>query len=128
MAIDVETVCTDSDLLNRAGADRVKRAKPELSERTAARAEGLREVLSDLAGRSPPISEADIQTPSELREMVMYRSLNIIFENATASADSLHAYLAKQYADQYKAVSKRSITVVGGARGPSGGSFRMERR
>ena len=128
MALDLEMICTDADLLNRAGAKRLNEAKHQVSERDAARAEALRETLSALSGRSPPIYESDISDQTELREMVMYRALSIIFENAIASPDGLHAMLARNYAAEYAAVSKRSIKVSGGLRGPSGGSFRMERR
>jgi hypothetical protein len=128
MSLNVDDICTDADLLNRAGASRLKQAKSEISERDAARATALREVVLALQGRSPPIAESQLVDPTELRDVVTYRALQILFENAMGSVDGLHAQLAGIYAREYAAASKRSYTVSGGLRGPSGGSFRMERR
>jgi hypothetical protein len=128
MALDIEQICTDADLLARAGEQRVKRAKPELTERTAARNEALLEVLASLTGRSPPVRETDLADITELRVPVMLRALQIIMQNAMTGTDALHAELARQYGDEYRAVSKRAYTLRNSLRSPSGGSFRMERR
>jgi hypothetical protein len=128
MAVDIETVCTDADLLSRVGEERLKRFVPAEASRDAARAQSLREVLSGLSGRSPAVSESDLSDHTELREPVMLRALQILFENAAASPEGLQAWLANKYGKEYASVSTRSYTLATGIRGPSGGSFRMERR
>lgn len=128
MALSVDNICTDDDLLSRAGAARLKQAKPDIAERNSARATALREVLLALQGRSPPIRESDLVDPTEMRDVVTYRALQILFENSMAKQDGLHDHLASIYAREYASASKRSYTVSGNLRGPSGGSFRMERR
>lgn len=128
MALDVETICTDADLQGRATQKRLNQAQPDLAMRDAARAQALREVVLALQGRSPPITESDLTDPTELRDVVCVRALQIIFEGAMSTPDSVHAALASRFGKEYDSFSKRSYTVSGGLRGPSGGSFRMERR
>lgn len=128
MAIDPNNVCTDDDLAARAGRKRLEQAQPDITERNAARATAVREIVLALQGRTPPIRESDLTDVTEMRDVAVARALQIIFEKSMTSVDSLHGQLAAQFGREYVGAAKRSYTVSGGARGPSGSSYRMERR
>lgn len=85
MAIDVDTIATDADLSNEVGgatklanvipADWSGSAKPA---RTAA----LEEILLTLSRRTPPIQEADLQIPAELKTAVVLGALERLYRRA----------------------------------------------
>ena len=128
MALNVDDVCSDGDLALRVSYKRLNQAQPDIAFRDSARAIGLNEVLVALEGRSPPVRESDLTNPIELRDAVRARALQIVFESAMAKDEGIHSRLAETFRAEYESFSKRSYSVSGGQRGPSGGSFRLERR
>lgn len=128
MALDIETICTDGDLAARAGAKRLNRAQPSVTERDGNRSYALREALLALQGRTPPVYESDLSDPTELRDVVCTRALQITFEQAMTVDDGLFGILAERFAKEHSIASKRAYTVNVGVTSPGGSSIRVGRR
>lgn len=71
---------------------------------TFVRSEALRDVLRSLARRVPPVFDTDLNDATEdLREVVAYRALALLYrKNVNQAGDHFHTQ-AKHYDDQYVA-------------------------
>lgn len=129
MALNVDDIATDADLATAAG-DIKKLQAFGLSEqvRNQHRAQALEDFLSALTNRSPPIFESDVQNPAELKMGVVWRALHLIARQARGMAGDTFDLLSKDYARDAASQFSRTVTVSGNLRGPSGGTFRLERR
>jgi hypothetical protein len=108
--MDVESVCTDQDLEDKVlGRAHLQNLLPKdwldvgLGRKVAtiARTTALREVLEALARRRPPVREADLVYPSELKNAVCYAALRDIYYGAITHAESPYGKQAKHYASQF---------------------------
>ena len=110
--IDVETVATDADLcaytLGRSSLndlipdDEAWLASDGVSKSAAvARRTALANVLAALLRRRPVISEADLIDPSELRQVVCYGALEILYRGAIQHEESPNVGRAKSFAALY---------------------------
>lgn len=128
MALDLESICPDSALVNEVGLAKLQRTGLTLDQRNEMRARSLQDFLVALTGRAQPIFESDIRDSSQLSNGVCYRSLERIFRQATAIAGYTWDVLEAKYRREAAREFARPVTVSNGAAGPGGGSFRMERR
>ncbi len=66
MALDLETICPDSALINEVGLAKLQRAGFTEDQRTQYRTKALDDFKDALTDRSPPIFESDVATPTQL--------------------------------------------------------------
>ncbi len=133
MTIAIDSVCTHDDLVNELHSPE---ALNELLPRSAngssagVRTKILGRVLSALKRRMPPITESDLNDPTELRDAVLYGTLeDLHMAGLTTSAEGdVHWAKYKIYRDKFsEEISGMTLTVCGGSTaGPM--SFSLERR
>lgn len=129
MTLSVNDIATDTDLENTVGsAERLRAMQPVTAKRDADRAQGLLDTLEALKGRSPPIYDSMLSTPSELKDAVVYRTLTLMARKARNVVGDTWDALAADYDREYSRAVKRAFTVSSGVRGPSGRSVALERR
>jgi hypothetical protein len=106
LPIDVDTVCTDADLEGYAlGAQALQTLCPEEwlttdeTKKTAkpARQQALNIVMTKLLRRSPPVTEDDIEEPTELKVVVAYGSMWLLYMGAATSEGSPNFKRAEAY-------------------------------
>lgn len=105
MTIDVNEVCTDADLVEEIGSSEALSNVLSHSvgnDSTLARRAAMNDVLRMLSRRSPPIRDADIVDPTELRAAVAYGALARLYRQAMTTSDSVFAAHAKTYASQFE--------------------------
>lgn len=132
MSLDLENVCTHTDLAEEVGGEEVLAnllARSQGGSSELARKKALEEVVRALARRAPPIYESDLTDPTELRAAVVYGALTRLYRQAMTTPDSVFAQHAKTYASQYEdELDGLSPTVGGGDSMASAFSFGTERR
>lgn len=127
--LNVNAIATDEDLIAEvASKARLDRAMPNVLQRDAIRVAALGDVLGALATRSPAVLDTHLAAPAELRRAVVYRALAKIFMAAVAVEGDVHHLLSKNYEREYQAAVRMRFSLAPGQAGPSGSSFRMERR
>lgn len=132
MTIDVEDVATDVDLTKYTlGNSNLQDllpdewaedplADPLVKSAAIARSNVLREVLDALANRVPPIREADLTTPSELKTVVCYGTLAYLYNGAIRHDDSPNVGRAKRFSQMYAdALAALKPTVLAGVAAPA---------
>lgn len=88
----------------------------------------LTNVLDALASRVPPILEADITTPSQLRNAVVLGALEIVYNMAIQHEGSPNVERARNFGKMYRAaLSALQPTVADGRRMPASITFRVHR-
>lgn len=111
MAIDVEDVATDADLeAYTLGKSNLQDLLPgewlddAAGEKlaTIARQRALDFVLSKLANRRPPIRENDLTDLSELKTVVCYGALEILYRGAITHDESPNAGRAKAFGQMFR--------------------------
>lgn len=129
--IDVDDVATDDDLVDELGEKAILTSLlPDGGDSEPFRRKALEDTMKRLSRRTPPISDADLNDVTELRDCVVYGALRRIYERAMTqgSADSLwtkkREWYAQMYADE---VAGLMPTLAGEVRGPSLG-IAIERR
>lgn len=125
--IDVNAIVTDRDLADEVTRAKLERTGVRETERDTHRAKALQDFLDAIQRRTPPIREYDIANTDELKRGITYRALEKIFRDARAVAGDTWDVLHADYRREAQAQFTRTITVQGGAKGPSGGGFRWER-
>lgn len=104
MTIDVNEVCTDENLIEEVGgAEALSNllSRSLGNDSTLARRAALNDVLRMLSRRAPPITDADIVDPTELRAAVAYGALTRLYRQAITTSDSVFALHAKTYQTQF---------------------------
>jgi hypothetical protein len=104
MTIDIADVCTDADLEKQLlGASNLLKLIPDEwdGEATIARQEILDRVLSALVRRRPPIRDTDIVDPSELKTVVMYGTLEMLYLSQATHEESPFMKLGKHYGQRF---------------------------
>lgn len=105
--MNVEDVCTATQLADEIGGPE---ALETLERKTAvgatlgnelARVGALGDVLRALSRRAPPILEADLVDPAELRAAVAYGALTRLYRQAMTTPDSIFAEHAKTFAAKF---------------------------
>lgn len=130
MAIDADLVCTDADLegytLGKANlqallpdewlndAETEKTAKP-------ARQQVLNDVLEKLSKRTPPILEDDIADKTDLRNVVAYGTLALVFLNAPTREGSPNFKRSEFFQKRYDAEMSNLLIVTTDDEGEGGG-------
>ena len=125
MAIDVEDVCTDLDLeIYTVGRSNLQDIIPNewldetLGRKSAAQArqQVLSEVLSMLRMRRPPILESDLADLTELKLVVCFGTLAMLYMGAATNEESPYLKKAKHFSERY-ATERSSLqpTVLAGA-------------
>lgn len=122
--INVDTVCTDADLVEELGDEKeLNRILPKDSKDSYPfRKKALEATMKALSRRVPSIHASDIAIVSELRDCVAYGALARIYEtNMTqGSSDSLFTKKATMWADKFSAeLQALSPTVGDSLRGPT---------
>jgi hypothetical protein len=135
MAIDVEDVCTHEQLdeyVLGLLTEKVHLLPPQwVGDSSIVRRQGLTDVLDALRNRVPPVHEADIADPSELRQCVVHYAAMRLYDGAMTSgaeAEVFHAKMKaeeKRYGDRLAAL--RPTIAAGDAVAP-GLSFGVGRR
>lgn len=132
MSLDLESICSDTDLADEVGGPENLEnllAKSQGGSSETARRKALEEVVRALSRRSPPIYESDLTDPTELRAAVSYGALTRLYRQAMTTPDSIFAAHAKTYASQYEdELDGLSPTVGGGDSIASAFSYGTERR
>ena len=109
--LDVDAIATDDDLANEvASRARLERANRDETQRDAIRERALDDVLTALQTRAPPITEAMLANPAELKQAVVYRALSKIFLSAIAVEGDLHDVLHRNYEREYQAAVRARFT------------------
>jgi hypothetical protein len=117
VTIDVETVCTDADLETHtlgknnlqkllpnewlADPDQPYHAETNVKSTLIPRQHVLGEVLEHLRKRRPPIYETDLADVTQLKTVVSYGSLAVIYGGAEQYEDSPNAERAKRFQKKY---------------------------
>ncbi len=131
--MDVETVCTEADLGDYLGDQLTAQSRilpSTWTDASKARQQALDEVLTALSRRTPPIREADLATPTELKRAVQYGAEMWLLWHSltTAGQDSVLAFKYSEARKRFSAeVNGLTPTVSGGLRGSSFG-FGISRR
>lgn len=121
MTIAIDDVCSHDDLVDEVHS---AEALAELLPRSAngssqtVRETTLRRVLSALKRRAPPILETDLTNPAELRDAVVYGTLESLhMASLTTSAEGdVHWAKYKIYRDRYSdEINGMTLTVTGGS-------------
>lgn len=110
MDLDVEDIATDQDLIDRlAGTSNLQDILPDdwldqSGNKTAkpARLAILGDVLKALTRRRPPVREADLLDPTELKDAVCFGALEMLFLNAASYENSPYPKKQKYWGDKYK--------------------------
>jgi hypothetical protein len=124
----VNSVATDGDLIAEVTLAKIRSMGFSETERDVFRQRALDDFLNELLKRTPPIFESDISTIAELKQGTVYRSIELMARTARGVAGDTFDTLYRDMKGERIREFARSITVSQGLRGPSGGSFRMERR
>jgi hypothetical protein len=132
MTIAIDSVCTHAELAAEfGGEEELENLLPTswAGSSALARENALRDVLTYLERRTPPVRSTDLADVTQLRRAVCYGALERIFAQAMTTADSVNAIRRKTYEQKFNdECSHLSPTVsVAGSRA-SAFSFSMERR
>lgn len=123
MTIALEDVLTESQL-DEAMGGRITRTHGVLpaawESAEPARRLGLERVLTELMNRHPPIFEADISTPSQLRTAVQYAAMSQLYELAATSGGEAELYFAL-----FKSCEERYRQTMAGIKLTTGTGARM---
>ena len=133
MAIDLEDVLTEAQLVEALGATDVNGSalRPRgWDSLEPARRTALELALQHLTARTPPIREADLAVPAELRPAVLQAAKMQLYELAMTTAQEGSVWHAKW--EMARALFRDTIkgltpTLTGGLRGPAR-SFSFSRR
>ncbi len=104
MTVAIADVCTDADLEKYLlGASNLTALIPDEWEgvATIARQDALDRVLSSLARRRPPVRDTDIVDPTELRTVVAYGALEMLYIGAVTHEESPYMKLGKHYGQRF---------------------------
>jgi len=105
MALDIDTVCPHSRLVEHLGSE--QKVADMVADNWGGstvfvRSEALRDVLRSLARRVPPVFENDLNDATDdLGDVVAYRALALLYrKNVNQAGDHFHVQ-AKHYDEQY---------------------------
>jgi len=127
--LNVETIATDADLVSEVGGvEQLELIQPDITMRDAARQKALDLIEEQLLGRSPAVMPSNLQKPQELKSAVVYGALVRMYRDGMTGREHVFAEKKRDMEKLFTGAMSRSFTVAGNLRGPSGGSFRMERR
>lgn len=111
MTINIEAVATDADLeIYTLGKSNLQDLLPDewldetlgVKVATPARQRTLDTVLSTLARKRPPIRSADIVDVTELKAVVCYGTMEILYNGAIAHDDSPNIGRAKRFGAMFR--------------------------
>lgn len=111
MTIDIEDVATDADLeVYTLGKSSLQDLLPDewldedtgVKVATLARQTTLDTVLSTLARKRPPIRSADLTDVTELKAVVCYGTMQILYSGAVQHEDSPNAKRAKHFGAMFR--------------------------
>ncbi len=106
---DIDIYCTHSDLIDELGSERKLRkilpAEPNNTDDPTAtlREQALRDVLKALARRTPPILQAQLTVPSELKDAIVYSTLMRLYRGGITSDGDVNSIMWKHYRDAFSA-------------------------
>lgn len=131
--MNVESVCTEAELATYLAGQlsgQMRILPAGWTDATQARTQALDDVLRALERRTPPIREADLAQPTELRRAVQYGAeMWLFYHSLTGAAEG--SLLPFRYSEAKKRfqseVDGMMPTLSGGARG-STFSFGVSRR
>lgn len=118
--MDAETVCTEAQLDEFLGgqlAGQTRLVPSTWANAKPARQWALDRALESLARRRPPIREANIATPSELRAAVEYGAAHRLYDLAATSGSDAELFIvkARDYGKAFRAeLEAMQITASGG--------------
>lgn len=129
--MNVDDVCTETDLLNQFGGDEDALAAiiPHrlAGVTTTIRQSVLDEVLRSLAKRRPPLSPSTIEDITSLKFAVAMGTIAALYQSAITSDRDVHHIQYKIWAERYTSeVGSVQINVNGG--GPAARSRSVTRR
>lgn len=117
---DVDLYCTHSDLADELGGSRklARLVPPDATDATElVRAQALRDVLKALARRTPPITEAMISDPTELKDAVALGALMRLYRAAITAEGDVHDVLYRDFRRRFEAeVQGLTVTISGSVR------------
>lgn len=122
--INVENVATEAELADEIGGmtELLPLLPKDAPVSLTFRQKALEETIKVLSRRTPPIRDADISIPKELRDCVVYGALARIYENnmTQGNPDSLWTKKAQTWRDRYiSELSSLQPTLGDDVRGPS---------
>lgn len=132
--IDVDDVATDEDVRNHEGLteDRFLDLLPEgVTDAETFRQSALERTMKILKRRVPPLSDASIGLPVELRDAVIFGTLERIYFSAMTTAEDGNVFRAKweHYKGEFnEEVAAMKVTISGEVAAPTGGSIVTSRR
>lgn len=126
---DVDLYCTHSDLVDELGSAR-KLAKlvppdspsePESADLTKpVREQSLRDVLKALRRKTPPILEAQISDPTQIKDAIAYGALMRLYRAAMTGPDDVNAELFRHFKKRFESeLGGLNLTVDNGAVAPT---------
>lgn len=128
-ALDVDDIAADTDLVSELGSQaKLERMMPKREDRDAIRQKSLQDVVNALLVRSPPVNEGDLSDTAELKDAVVYRSLERIARAARSVAGDTFDVLARDYSREYQSAVRRQYTLQNNILSPAGFTIRLERR
>jgi hypothetical protein len=131
--MNVESVCTDDELddyLQGQLKAQIKLLPVGQTDATKQRTQALDDVLTALSRRTPPIREADLAVPAELKRAVKYGAeMWLLYHGLTnASPESALFFRYTQAKKRFDAeIEGLTPTLTGGFRGNSSG-YAVSRR
>lgn len=131
--MDVETVCTESDLADYLGdqlTGQMRILPAGWTDATKARQQALDDVLEALRRRTPPIREGDLVLPTELKRCVQYGAEKWLYWHSlsTAGDGSILAFKFKEAEKRFeREITGLTPTVTSVLRG-NASSFSIARR
>ena len=120
MALDVDTIATDADLVNeiQSATKLAGLTRDTGGSAKAARQQALDDILVHLSRRTPPITETSLSIPAELKRCVVYGALERLYRHEMNEPGDVNGVQQKIYARRYSdEVSAIMPTIAGGARG-----------
>lgn len=133
MALDVDSVCTEAQLIEELGGnviDAIGLRPVGWDSLEPARSGALERVLSVLRGRTPPIHDTDLATPTELKRAVLEGAKMHLYELAMSTAADGAVFYEKWKAARQSfrdELAGLNPTLTDGLRGPAM-SFSFARR
>lgn len=129
--IDVESVCTDQDVINECGSHREYSAllPPERNGSSLVdRVLVLRDVVIALGKRTPPLSENDIGRPEQLNRAVTLGVMARLYRIAMTSADDKFGAKHKLYSNDFESELKTMVVTTSGGSQAMPGALAVFRR
>lgn len=127
--LDVNTIATDANISDLVGASELANIMPDgWADAEPARQIAYDNALKTLSRRTPPVYEATLSIPAELRDATVYGALANLYARGITGTDDPQSIQWKRFRDEFNA-ELRSIrpTVEDGVRAPNT-QISLERR